>query len=764
MSRKLLGVVFILLLALLASSALGFAAQAADVAVVQVAPQVVGPRWNCSQYNFTVDEIGRVFVQNLSGSNEPGQTADVYINNVLVANNVSVPAKSAGTDWTLITTVPVPNTGTWTWKVHGDSDCEDTGSRTTTLQLNLSHIECAQNQVEIHFVLLNVPDGVTPGTLTYTYGTINPGAHTGNVWHYTDYKPDGTYNITSATVVVGGVTVQLHNPGAYAGDYNCAPIVPTLTVTGDSVCHANGTWDAFATATSSTHASLTWSETSATVWNPSGSQATSASFSSSVMGIPNATANVSIGGTFFWSNEYTQNGSLTVSKPENCVVPPTPVASIASSTVCHTNGTWDVNFTLSSSVNGYNWEETSGTEWDPDGVTQADSAVFVIGFANIPNATGSQSVSASVAWNDPFSTTQNLSSTATKPQDCVTPPTPSASMAASAVCEIDGTWTATFTISSTDLSYKYQTTSGSGWNPSGLQEDEVDFTKVVANIPNGTAQLMEVSSVQWNDPFETAQVVSAIADRPEDCEVPAVPVASISVQTACVNENGSFNVTSTLSSSVNGYQWEETSAEIWNPDGVTQPDSAVFSQVVNVPLGTDVLVVNASVSWDDPAETTQNLSKTANRPEACDGPTQTPDPTITPQVTPTDPPGEPFRGCRLVLDPAFINHVGDPVRFYDRTDGHVAVDWIDAIKVFNGQVVLEFPFANMVGGEYLVEYGNPPKGSFVARGCVQAQPTPRPIPASGSNELPQDNNTPWGLVVLAFLVILSALAFKARTK
>jgi hypothetical protein len=94
-------------------------------------------------------------------------------------------------------------------------------------QLNLSHIECVEegegeNLVEVHFVLLNVPDGITPDTLTYTYGTIEPGAHTGNVWHYTDYLPDGYYNIASASVEVNGVTVSLHNPGDYAGNYDCS--------------------------------------------------------------------------------------------------------------------------------------------------------------------------------------------------------------------------------------------------------------------------------------------------------------------------------------------------------------------------------------------------------------------------------------------------------------------------------------------------------------------------------------------------------------
>jgi hypothetical protein len=89
-------------------------------------------------------------------------------------------------------------------------------------QLNLSHIECVDDgTVEIHFVLLFVPEGVIPGTLTYTYGTIEPGANTGNVWHYTDHQPPGFYDVTSASVEVDGVTVFLHNPGEYAGTYNC---------------------------------------------------------------------------------------------------------------------------------------------------------------------------------------------------------------------------------------------------------------------------------------------------------------------------------------------------------------------------------------------------------------------------------------------------------------------------------------------------------------------------------------------------------------
>jgi hypothetical protein len=96
-------------------------------------------------------------------------------------------------------------------------------------KLNLSHIACVDGKVEIHFVLLNVPDGITPGTLTYTYGTISPSRDTGNVWHYSDYKPDGYFNVTTASVDVGGITVNLHNPGEDAGNYLCSHLIPGCT-------------------------------------------------------------------------------------------------------------------------------------------------------------------------------------------------------------------------------------------------------------------------------------------------------------------------------------------------------------------------------------------------------------------------------------------------------------------------------------------------------------------------------------------------------
>jgi hypothetical protein len=107
-------------------------------------------------------------------------------------------------------------------------------------QLNLSHIACYNNQVEVHFVLLNVPNGTTPGsTVTFT-AKVNGGStqtfsanrtgKTGNVWHYYYYgNVNGTYNVTSAYVWVYSTKVNLHNPGDYSTNYQSCVPTPTAT-------------------------------------------------------------------------------------------------------------------------------------------------------------------------------------------------------------------------------------------------------------------------------------------------------------------------------------------------------------------------------------------------------------------------------------------------------------------------------------------------------------------------------------------------------
>jgi len=179
-------------------------------------------------------------INNWSGTTLPMKITAIN-RSVGVAVDTMVPVSVQGVEY-----LPGSQTGTITLTVSGKWSNGATGTTSATVnlpgscqapdyKLNLSHIYCYEGDsedldgmVEIHFVLLNVPDGITPGILIYTYGTIVPGMHTGNIWHYFDYKPSGTYDVQSASVVVGGVTVYLHNPGSYADTYSCGepPVVP----------------------------------------------------------------------------------------------------------------------------------------------------------------------------------------------------------------------------------------------------------------------------------------------------------------------------------------------------------------------------------------------------------------------------------------------------------------------------------------------------------------------------------------------------------
>lgn len=82
--------------------------------------------WNCKGYNFRVTSLGSVQVENRSGSDEPSQEADVYVNGSKVINDARVPAMDAETGWKEFATVRVPS-GDWSWKVKGESDCSDDG-------------------------------------------------------------------------------------------------------------------------------------------------------------------------------------------------------------------------------------------------------------------------------------------------------------------------------------------------------------------------------------------------------------------------------------------------------------------------------------------------------------------------------------------------------------------------------------------------------------------------------------------------------------
>jgi hypothetical protein len=140
-------------------------------------------------------------------------------------------------------------------------------------QLDLSYIMCVDSRVEVHFILLNVPDGITPGTLTYTSNgntySVSAGNQTGNDWHYTDHPVGGNHDITSASVIVNGATVLLQNPGDFAGSFNCAPaILPTSTVTSISTPANTVTQNPAQTATGTPMVTTTGNPTQTGTGNP----------------------------------------------------------------------------------------------------------------------------------------------------------------------------------------------------------------------------------------------------------------------------------------------------------------------------------------------------------------------------------------------------------------------------------------------------------------------------------------------------------------
>jgi hypothetical protein len=79
--------------------------------------------WDCSTYVFAVDASGKVTVNNNSSRNEALQKAKVYINDALVAT-FDVPALPTKQSATLGN---VSVSGSFTWKVVGTVDCQNSG-------------------------------------------------------------------------------------------------------------------------------------------------------------------------------------------------------------------------------------------------------------------------------------------------------------------------------------------------------------------------------------------------------------------------------------------------------------------------------------------------------------------------------------------------------------------------------------------------------------------------------------------------------------
>jgi len=96
--------------------------------IAPTAPESKPSAWDCKNYTFLVDSAGVVSVSNQSTRSEPAQQAKVYIDGNLVAT-FDVPALPSGQSATL-GTVQVP-TGTFSWKVVGTSDCQNSGTQTS---------------------------------------------------------------------------------------------------------------------------------------------------------------------------------------------------------------------------------------------------------------------------------------------------------------------------------------------------------------------------------------------------------------------------------------------------------------------------------------------------------------------------------------------------------------------------------------------------------------------------------------------------------
>ncbi len=107
----------------------------------------------------------------------------------------------------------------------------DTMGKKTSPQLNLSHVECTDQGVNAHFVLL-FAGAAYPGDLWIinngvTIGPTTATKSTGNVWHYNVLLGTNDVDITAAWV--GSTT--LHNPSEYSGEYACEPPPPACPIT-----------------------------------------------------------------------------------------------------------------------------------------------------------------------------------------------------------------------------------------------------------------------------------------------------------------------------------------------------------------------------------------------------------------------------------------------------------------------------------------------------------------------------------------------------
>jgi len=101
-----------------------------------------GGAWDCTKYNFTVQQNGDVYVQNSSTNPEPSTGVDVYINAIKVST-LTAPATTANSTTVKIGTVVVPTSGVFTWRAvaKADARCDDSGQYIAPLNCNYYEIK-----------------------------------------------------------------------------------------------------------------------------------------------------------------------------------------------------------------------------------------------------------------------------------------------------------------------------------------------------------------------------------------------------------------------------------------------------------------------------------------------------------------------------------------------------------------------------------------------------------------------------------------------
>jgi len=92
--------------------------------------------WDCSQYTFLLDPDGTVRVQNGSTIDESAQLAMVYINGSLV-DTFDVPALDSGSS-IVVGTVVLPTNQSYSWRIEGSKDCENSDTVTVENQTTAS--------------------------------------------------------------------------------------------------------------------------------------------------------------------------------------------------------------------------------------------------------------------------------------------------------------------------------------------------------------------------------------------------------------------------------------------------------------------------------------------------------------------------------------------------------------------------------------------------------------------------------------------------